>query len=166
MALEKEDVLYQERVPLAGSVWGLIGLGLALLLGGLVRALLGGVSESERPGLLVGAATILGLGLVAWNYRAVEIRVTRRAFQARYGLLNRTVIPLADVVDCRPMRSTFGRYLGVGLRLGLDGSWAYTTSFGPAVEVLRRSRRPFVVSTNRPQELCQAVTAAVAGDRM
>ncbi|MDO8690855.1 MAG: hypothetical protein Q7R39_12730, partial [Dehalococcoidia bacterium] len=94
-----------------------------------------------------------------------RIRVTGHALEARYGVLNKTVIPLSEIESCQPTKARFGRYLGVGVRMGLDGSIAYTTSFGPAVEVRRRARRPFVVSTNRSLELSQVVNAAVQGMR-
>lgn len=156
--LEAADTLYQETVYLTKWVWGVIVLTVVMLLGALAGLLIVGVSESDWIGVIIAVAVTAGVAFVGWNYRAVEIRVTRDAFEARYGLFNRTVIPASQVVSCQPTRASFGRYLGIGVRMGRDGSWAYTTSFGPAVEVRRRSQKPFVVSTNRPQELCNAVS--------
>lgn len=160
-----QNLLYQERVPLALWVWGLVGFILLALTGTLVGVLRADASASDRAGLIVGAAIAVGMGVLVWNYRAIQIRVTRRVLEARYGRFNRTIIPLSEITECRTTRTSFGRYLGVGVRLGRDGSMAYTVSFGPAVEVHRRSGRAFVVSSNRPEELRQAVKAALATDR-
>ncbi len=138
---------------------------MVLLLGSLAGLLLSGVPQSDWPGLVIAVAIAVAVSFVGWNYRAIEIRVTRDAFEARYGLFNRTVISTSQIVACQPTQASFGRYLGIGVRLGRDGSRAYTTSFGPAVEVRRRSQKPFVVSTNRPQELCNSINLALKGKK-
>ena len=154
------DLLYHEIVKLTGWVWGLIAGVLIVLLGTVGGVIAAGLSRDDWIGLIIAAAIILGVGFVAWNYRAIEIKVTREMFEARYGLFNRTAMPLSEIEACQPSLARFGTYLGIGVRLGTDGSWAYTTSFGPAVELRRRLRRPFLVSSNRPQELCRAIREA------
>jgi len=67
--------------------------------------------------------------------------------------LQRNVISREEIVDCEPASSTFNLYGGFGVRLGLDGSLAYTTSFGNAVRIRRKGRRPFVFPTNNPENV-------------
>jgi hypothetical protein len=52
---------------------------------------------------------------------------------------------------------TFGRYFGVGVRYGLDGSTAYTTSFANAVEVSPKVGRTFVFSSKNPDKVCEII---------
>lgn len=162
---EPAEVLHQETVYLTPWVWGLVLGVLVALVGVLISVILVGVSDGDWMGLLISLAVTVVLAFLLWNYRAIGIRVTRRQFEARYGVLHRTVIPLSEVTECLVTRANFGRYFGIGVRVGLDGSRAYTTSFGPAVEIRRRSGRPFVVSTDRPEELCRSIKAALVNLR-
>ncbi|MDP2661923.1 MAG: hypothetical protein Q8R28_14450 [Dehalococcoidia bacterium] len=160
-----EETLYEETVKLDTWIVSLVGVVLLALVGTIIGLVLNGVPANDRIGLPISALVTVVIALVFWNYREIRIRVTRHALEARYGVLNQTVIPLSEIESCQPTRARFGRYLGVGVRMGLDGSIAYTTSFGTAVEIRRRSRRPFVVSTNRSLELSQVVNAALQRTR-
>lgn len=145
---------------------GLITLTVVLLVGALAGLLIAGVSESDRIGLVIAVGVTIAVVFVGWNYRVIEIRVTRAAFEARFGLFNHTIIPTSQITGCEITRARFRRYLGIGVRMGTDGSWAYTTSFGPAVEVRRRSQKPFLVSTSRPQELCDSIMQSLKGRKL
>ena len=61
----------------------------------------------------------------------------------------------------RKFRFLFHQYCkganGVGIRFGLDGSWAYNTDFGEAVKLTFKSGRPFVFSTRNPQKICNLI---------
>lgn len=162
MLPETEELIYRETVPLTRWVLVLVWLVLLVMIGIAVINLLSGVDSADRGGMLITTFVTIVIAFVIWNFRAIEIRVTRNQFEARYGIFNRTAIPLAEIETCLPTRASFGRYLGIGVRMGTDGTRAYTTSFGPAVEVRRRGARPFVVSTNNPSELCLAVDTARA----
>jgi hypothetical protein len=54
-------------------------------------------------------------------------------------------------------QASFGRYWGVGVRYGSDGSVAYTTSFGDAVEVATKTGRTFVFSSKKPEQVCEVI---------
>jgi hypothetical protein len=43
------------------------------------------------------------------------------------------------------------------VRYGSDGSVAYTTSFGDAVEVAPKAGRVFVFSSKKPYEVCEVI---------
>ncbi|MDH5482527.1 MAG: PH domain-containing protein [Candidatus Bathyarchaeota archaeon] len=95
--------------------------------------------------------------LLFWNYRGIEIEVNSKSLLVSYGIFNRRSIPLEDIVSCEPTKASFGRYGGVGIRCGVDGSWAYTTSFGNAVKIIPRKGREFVFSSNDPAKICRII---------
>lgn len=92
------------------------------------------------------------------NYRGIQIRITPKELVIRYGLFNRKHIQMLNIVSCEPTKANFGRYLGVGIRYGTDGSWAYSTSFGNAVKITQLNGRPFVFSSNNPSEVCSIIS--------
>ncbi|MGQ9529822.1 MAG: hypothetical protein ACUVQX_00310 [Candidatus Bathycorpusculaceae bacterium] len=49
---------------------------------------------------------------------------------------------IVGFVSCKPVKASFGKYFGVGIRYGVNGSWAYTTSFGNAVEIIPKKLQP------------------------
>lgn len=106
------------------------------------------------------AWVILGiLLLVYWNYRGLQIKVDEQRLSVDYGRFDKKAFLLRDISSCKKTKS-FGRYLGVGVRVGLDGSLAYTTSFGSAVEVTPKVGRVFVFSTKNPDKICQIIEAS------
>jgi len=74
-----------------------------------------------------------------------------------YGLFNRKTFLLKDIVSCKKTKASFGRYWGVGVRYGSDGSEAYTTSFGNAVKVAPKTGRVFAFSSNKPNQVCEII---------
>ena len=91
------------------------------------------------------------------NYRGLEITLTETQIEVSYRMFNRKTIPINSIISCEPIKATFRRYGGTGIRLGLDGSWAYTTDFGGAVKLISQNRRPFVFSTKNPQKICDLI---------
>jgi hypothetical protein len=92
------------------------------------------------------------------NYRGVRIRITSKELIVSYGILNRKRIPISDIASCERTKANFGKYLGVGIRYGTDGSWAYSTSFSSAVKINQLKGRPFVFSSNNPDEICNTLS--------
>ncbi|MEE9510371.1 MAG: hypothetical protein V3V81_07755, partial [Candidatus Bathyarchaeia archaeon] len=68
-------------------------------------------------------------------------------------------IQLKDVVSCDTIKASFRRYSGIGLRYGVDGSLAYTTSFGDAVKVTPLKGRVFVFSSRSSQKICNIINS-------
>jgi uncharacterized membrane protein YdbT with pleckstrin-like domain len=91
------------------------------------------------------------------NYRGVQIRITSKELIVTYGVLNRKRIPISDIASCERTRADFGKYFGVGIRYGTDGSLAYSTSFSDAVKINRLREKPFVFSSNKPDEICSII---------
>ena len=104
------------------------------------------------------AWVILGiLMLVFWNYRGLQIKITDKRLSVDYGRFDKKSFLLKDISSCKKTKS-FGRYLGVGVRVGFDGSLAYTTSFASAVEVTPTVGRVFVFSSKEPDKVCEIIT--------
>jgi hypothetical protein len=155
--MSQEAVLYRETVPISSYIVVPLTLVLALIVVLQPFILSSAGAEAGSTVSLILIAVFVFLGFIVWNFRAIRILVTQEAIEVTYGLFNHQVIPATDVASCEETKATWGRYWGVGVRYGNDKSIAYTTNFGPAVQISRRHGRLFVVSTKRPAELCAAI---------
>lgn len=108
-------------------------------------------------GIGVSLAILIFILLLFLNFRGIRIQLTSDKLVFSYGLLNRKSINLDDIVSCKLVKASFGRYGGVGVRVGLDGSYAYTTSFGNAVEITPKKGKVFVFSSNHPDKICELI---------
>ncbi len=152
-----KDVVYREWVPLGTSMKALVGFFSLLVLCILLITIAVGVAI-QNPFLIVVLASVLAFVLfLFWNYRGIRIKVTRKKLLIYYGFFNCKHIPIADIASCEPAKASFGRYGGIGVRYGTDGSWAYTTSFGNAVKITLQKGRPFVFSSNKPEKICSII---------
>jgi hypothetical protein len=93
---------------------------------------------------------------VFYNYRGLKIKINDERLTVEYGRFDKKSFLLRDITSCKKTKS-FGRYLGVGVRAGLDGSIAYTTSFASAVEVTPKEGRVFVFSSKNPDRICETI---------
>ncbi len=91
------------------------------------------------------------------NFRGIRIHLSSEELTVNYGLFNHKSIRMNDIASCNLVKASFRRFGGVGIRYGLDGSWAYTTSFGNAVEIVPKEGRTFVFSSNNPRRICQII---------
>ena len=108
-------------------------------------------------GIGVSSAVLIFILVLFLNFRGIKIQLGPERLTVDYGWLNRKSIRLDEIVSCRLVKASFSRFGGVGVRYGVDGSWAYTTSFGNAVEVVPKQGRTFVFSSNNPQQICQTI---------
>lgn len=95
--------------------------------------------------------------LVFLNFRGIKIQINSGNLSVKFGWFNHKSIRLAEINSCKTITSSFSKFGGAGVRYGFDGSWAYTTSLGNAVEVVPKEGRTFVFSSNNPQEICQII---------
>ncbi|MDH5783565.1 MAG: hypothetical protein OEZ35_07910 [Candidatus Bathyarchaeota archaeon] len=152
-----KDVVHVEWVPAGTLIKALVGFFSLLTLCVLLITIAVGVAV-QHPFLIVVLASPLVFVLsVFWNYRGIQIQVTNKEVLTKYGFFNRKRILIGDIVSCEPTKASFGRYGGIGVRYGTDGSWAYTTSLGDAVKVNLRKGKPFVFSSNNPEEICSII---------
>ena len=153
-----ENILYSEWVSAGKFVKTIVGFFSLLALIVLVLSVWVSISI-QNPFFSVIIALPLTFVLVLYgNYRGIQTRITSKQIVIRYGLFNRKRIQMSDIVSCEPTTANFGKYWGVGIRYGTDGSWAYSTSFGNAVRIVQLTGRPFVFSSNNPNEICNLIS--------
>ncbi len=152
-----KNVVYVEWVPAVRLMKALLGFFSLLSLGILLVTIVVGVAI-QQPFLIVVVASPLAFVLfVFWNYRGIRVKVTHETLLIHYGFFNRRRILIGDIVSCEPTKASLGRYGGIGIRYGTDRSWAYTTSFGNAVQIILQKGKPFVFSSNNPEKICSTI---------
>jgi len=109
-------------------------------------------------GFGVSLLTLILILVVFINFRGIRIQLNSKRLMVDYGFFNHKHIRMDDIASCKVVKASFRRFGGVGVRYGLDGSWAYTTSFGNAVEIVPKKGRTFVFSSNHPEKICQIIT--------
>jgi hypothetical protein len=137
----------------------LVSVAVALLLFSVAVIVFSGVAFQEPSGLFITVAVAVIVVFAFCNYREITIQLTHKELRVSYGLFNRKRILVETILSCKPTKASFGKYLGVGFRYGSDGSHAYTTSFGDAVEVIPAKGRPFVFSSHNPEKICQLINS-------
>jgi hypothetical protein len=158
-----ESAVYHEWVPAGTFVKALVGAVsvsiflLVLILGVALHPL----TLESFLGVGVLIVTLVLILVLYLNFRGIRIQVSAGELRVDYGLLNHKRIRLTDIKSCRVVTASFRRFGGVGVRYDLDGSWAYTTSFGNAVEIVPQSGRTFVFSSDHPDEVCQILSATL-----
>jgi len=153
---ENDEILYTEWVP-AGRFVKIVILFVCVLiisLGIIFTAFL--PIEVTFVGFILGVVGLF-IFLMYWNYRGLKIALTSNQLEVKYGIFNHKRIHLQKVTSCDIIKARFRTYGGVGIRYGLDGSWAYNTDFGEAVKLTFQDGRPFVFSTRNPQEICNLI---------
>lgn len=92
-----------------------------------------------------------------------RVRVTPRGLAAR-ALLGwpRVTIPVEEIVSARAVSiSPFGEFGGWGWRMSPDGRSGIVMRQGPAIEVVRRERGPFIVTIDGAEEAAALLQAYV-----
>jgi hypothetical protein len=107
-------------------------------------------------GVSVSWGVLAILLLVFYNSRGLNIKIDDESLTVQFGRFDKKSFLRKDISSCKKTKS-FGRYLGVGVRAGLDGSIAYTTSFASAVEVTHKEGRVFVFSSKNPERICEII---------
>ena len=149
--------MYHEWVSAGLFVKATVTLVIVVVLCVLSITIITGVAFQNPFWIIVSASVTLFLLLIFWNYRGIRIQLNTEKLVVNYGIFNQKAIRLADIVSCEPIQASFGRYGGIGVRYGVDGSWAYTTSFGNAVKLILQKGRPFAFSSNNPQKICNII---------
>ena len=157
-AVNMENLVYEEWVAVGTLMKALIGLFSLLITCILLTTIVVGVAI-QHPFLIIVLSSVVAFVLfLFWNYKGIKIQVSNKKLLVNYGIFNRKSILLEDIVSCETIKASFKRYGGIGVRYGIDGSWAYTTSFGNAVKIIPRKGRPFAFSSNNPQQICGIIS--------
>ena len=152
-----ENSLYSEWISAGKFVKTIVGFFALLALFVLVTSIWVSISIQNPFFAVIIAFPLILVLVLCGNYRGIQIRITSKELVIRYGFLNRKHIHMSNIVSCEPTKANFGKYWGVGIRYGTDGSWAYSTSFGNAVKITQLKGRPFVFSSNTPDEICAII---------
>ena len=151
------QVIYREWVPAGLFAKTIVTFIIILVLCVLSITIITGTAFQNPFWIILPASVTLFLLLLFWNYRGIKIQLNNKDLSVSYGFFNHKSVRLEDIVSCEPIKASFERYGGVGVRYGIDGSWAYTTSFGNAVKIIPRKGRPFAFSSNNPQKICNII---------
>ena len=153
-----QDILFREWVP-AGSLVRvlMVSFSFIIIFGTLLLIVCGDLSTDDYYGLVLGWGVMVFLLFLFWNYRGLEIKVSSNELFVKYGIFNKKILDFSQIITCRVTKTSFGRYGGIGFRYGFDGSTAYTTSFGNAVEIVPKKGKTFVFSSNNPEKVCQTI---------
>ena len=157
-----ENIEYDEWVPAGALVKGLFAMvSLIIVFVSLAVFLFSGKLLAEDILGVTFAWVILAfLLLIFWNFRGLRIQIKNDRLYLDYGLFNKKSFLLKEITSCKKTKA-FGRYLGVGVRYGLDGSRAYTTSLDNAVEITPKLGRAFVFSSKNPDKVCEIITKRI-----
>ena len=150
---KNDEILYVEWVPAGRFIKGVMLFVCLSFIS--ISIIISAFNPKELAflGIIFGAVSIIFF-FVYWNYRGLKITLTNNQLEVNYGIFNQKKIPLNTITNCDITRADFKTYGGVGIRYGLDGSWAYSTDFGEAVKLTFQYGRPFVFSTKNPQKIC------------
>lgn len=149
---------YNEWVPMGKLVKGLVAMVVALVVFITVTVLFfSGLSSESFVAVAINWGVLAFIAFIFWNYRGLRIQVSGDKLTVVYGIFNEKSFLLKELTYCKRTKANLGRYFGIGIRYGSDGSLAYTTSFGDAVEVAPKTGRVFVFSSNKPDQVCEII---------
>jgi hypothetical protein len=149
---------YAEWVPMGNLVKGIVAMFVSLeLFISFIILYFGGPSVDSIVGVAVGWGILAFIGFLFWNYRGICIQISGGRLTVVYGMFNKKSFALDELTYCKRTKASLGRYFGIGVRYGTDGSIAYTTSFGDAVEVAPKAGKVFVFSSNKPDLVCETI---------
>lgn len=106
--------------------------------------------------LTVVGPVLMAVFLLLFGTLTVEIDETHLRFRFGIGLIRKS-IPLAEIVEARPVRTTWAD--GWGIHYTARG-WLYHVSGWEAVEITLTSGQRLRLGTDEPQHLTQALLAA------
>jgi len=153
-----ENVDYNEWVPMGTLVKGLVLMITALLVFITITILFfGGTTVDSLFAVALNLGVFTFIMLLFWNYRGLRIQISCDKLTVVYGIFNKKSFLLKELTYCKKTKANLGRYFGIGIRYGTDGSIAYTTSFGEAVEVATKNGKVFVFSSNNSDQICKII---------
>ncbi|HEY55031.1 MAG TPA: DUF3093 family protein [Dehalococcoidia bacterium] len=129
--------------------------------------LLWGLVVGVIPGAVIGGlwwlfALYIALVLaILYGFYQLNIELFEDRLVVRFGFLYRKVIEVEKIKDCSPHKvlHPVRTYGGWGIRKGTDGTFALTQAFINQAVKLETPERTFVISTHKPESLCEAIKA-------
>jgi len=153
--------IYRERLVMATWVSLLLGFVMGILAVMVCINLIFLINIGRKTFLtavLFGAEALFIL--VYLVFMRLDISIGPERIEVRFGIIKKT-IPIEEILSCEPTHASFTVYGGVGIRYGIDGSMAFTTSFGDAIKIRKKRGRSFVFSTNRQSEVLEHINRLI-----
>jgi hypothetical protein len=110
----------------------------------------------DDPVFTLGGPIMMGIAALLFYSLTVEIDATHLIFRFGIGLIRKR-IPLAEIVEVRPVRNSW--LYGWGIHRTPHG-WLYNVSGWEAVEITLTSGKHLRLGTDEPQRLMQVLLAA------
>jgi len=150
-------VYYKESVWVSWWVWALFIVTSVFLSSVFFVQSVFGIPVGTKPAPnFVLLILLVFLGFIIFSFRKLNLTVDSENIEVNYGAVKKK-IAWSEVVFCEPTKAKLTVYGGVGIRLGIDKSLAFTTSFGNAVKIVRKNGLPFIFSTNNPKKVSNIV---------
>jgi hypothetical protein len=146
-----EKILFREELDL-GIYFDLIIAGSIILTSYLS---LKPYRANGPPRILFIFITLIIL-LVFIVFRKLEIIIAGEGVKVGFNLIN-SKIKFSEINAIEIHKPSFWRYGGFGIRLGLDGSIGYITSYKKGLRIIRVKGRDVFFSTNHPEELLSII---------
>jgi hypothetical protein len=129
----------------------------SILVGAVICLFLQVLIPAPRIVLLVAAG---GLGLCAILFSSLTIQISDRALRWHFGpgLIHKEVL-LSEIQEAEPARIHF--MYGWGIHLTPRG-WLYNVSGFRAVAVRLKGGKRFLLGTDEPERLCEAISLALS----
>ncbi|MHB8894588.1 MAG: hypothetical protein ACYC99_05320 [Candidatus Geothermincolia bacterium] len=106
--------------------------------------------------VLIGVL-LLAIIIALVNFWRLVFEITETEVIFGFGVVKKR-FQRSAVTSCEPYELKFKKYLGYGIRMGLDGTTAFNTRNGPGVKlVFEGAKRPYVVSVDEPAYVCKVL---------
>jgi hypothetical protein len=156
-SMKDQTTEYYEKVGL-GVFMKTTLIVLALVFG--VIGLVGWYSVSLLFGVVMALSGLLTISIIYALFGSIKIIITSKELVVAFRFFSQRFF-LCDIESCEQTTTSFKKYSGIGIRYGVDGSLAYSTSSGSAVRITKAGERPFVFSTNHPDTVCQIISKKI-----
>lgn len=152
--VERDKVIYKETLYYGLWLWilvvGLVGLYVAVLIGAVAK-------DRGWIAVVFGVIAVAMIALLA-NFWRLQFVITEARVIFGFGLIKKR-FKLSDVQSCELYTLEFRNYYGYGIRSGRDGTIAYNTRNGRGVKmVVAGGRKPYVVSVDDPERICELIS--------
>lgn len=145
---------YTYRHRQIGTLMGLVAL--VVLVIGLVLYRTLSLRGEEYSGLIVGLPILITVVTLAL-FSVLEISIDAQHLTWRFLPFISKSVPLADVLDAKPTRTSF--IYGWGIHY-TDRGWLYNVSGLGAVHVRTKDGKQFMLGTDEPAVLAEAINRA------
>jgi hypothetical protein len=144
--------VYSYRHRQVGLLFGIVAV--TVLIGGLILVRTLSLHGEQYSWLMVGLPVVITVATLAL-FSVLEISIDERALTWRFlPVFITKSVSLADILEAKPTRTSF--IYGWGIHY-TDRGWLYNVSGLDAVHVRMRDGKQFMLGTDEPAELANAI---------